>query len=184
MAGGEVTREAARIVFSRSKGPVAASWPSCDSIRETFCWRSWDRRGPYSTCPSGRRGVSGNWTGWPLAGLTANATAAALDSPAPSRSAMPAEDRAGAGSFAVAVAAMTIASTVRALDAGVMQPVRPSRARPAASAPATTPDKPVVVAGELLAGNPGGAGAERSRFPVIRRMPGWTTARRRRNGMT
>jgi hypothetical protein len=38
--------------------------------------------------------------------------------------------------------------------------------------------------GELLAGNPGGAGAERSRFPVIRRAPGWTTARRRRYGMT
>ena len=37
MAGGDVTREASSIVFSRSKGPAAASVLICDSIRETFC---------------------------------------------------------------------------------------------------------------------------------------------------
>ena len=40
VAGGEETREAASIVFSRSKGPVAASWLTCDSTRETFWARS------------------------------------------------------------------------------------------------------------------------------------------------
>ena len=95
MAGGDETREASSIVFSRSKGPVAASVLICDSTRETFWTRSWDRRGPYSTCPSARRGVSGSWAGWPLAGLTTNATADVLDSPVACRSAMLAEDRAG-----------------------------------------------------------------------------------------
>ncbi len=60
VAGAEVTREALSIVVSRSNGLAAASWLSRDAMWEMFWARSWDRRGPYSICPSGRRGVSGS----------------------------------------------------------------------------------------------------------------------------
>ena len=67
-----------------------------------------------------------------------------LDSPVACRSATLAEDRAGADSFAVAVAAMTITSATSALEVAIMQPVKASRTVPADSPAAMARDRPVV----------------------------------------
>ncbi len=82
VAGGDVTREAASIVLSRSNGAVAAVAPTSRSTRETLAVSRYGRRGPYSTCPLSRRGVSPCSIAWPAAGFTTYATAFVLESPA------------------------------------------------------------------------------------------------------
>ena len=124
VAGGGVAREAASIVVSRSKDPVAASVASRSATRVTFALSSLGRRGPYSTWPSGRRGVRASRAGCLVPGLTTKATPFALESPTEVSNRRPADDSDGAGSLAVAVAAITTASVVPAWETPTMQPAR------------------------------------------------------------
>ena len=70
MAGLRVTLTAWAIQASRSNGPLAASRDSSRCTRFTFWVSSCPRSGPYSTWPSGRRGVSDIAAAWPVLGFT------------------------------------------------------------------------------------------------------------------